>query len=481
MAGEAKQELVARDQDVGPATRGENQEFLVVGIAATRQRICLVRSPIAQLDQVTVVRQQRRLFAGAESERRVAGDAFELGEAVGVAETRRPAGQDGRFQRMRARVVEVQHVDDDVGVEYEAHGGGAGRQRGSAVESADYIGPSGRPEFQFSFWAIFRLVMGRLFLAPMEGLADCVLRDVLTQAGGYDGAVTEFVRVSNLLLPHRTFRRISPELDNGSRTPAGTPVVVQLLGSDPACLAENAARLAELSPAGIDLNFGCPAPTVNRHGGGAMLLDDPAHLARIVSAVRRAVPEEIPVSAKMRLGVRDASKAVACAHALADGGVASLVVHARTRDEGYRPPAHWEWIARLREAVDVPVIANGEVWTPEDYARCRAVSGCVDVMIGRGAVADPFLARRIKAANAGERVVADGVSEWGELLSLLAAFWRLLSSRVLPNHAPSRLKLWLGSLRQTYAGAEALYRDVRPLRGVDETSCTLARHGVSVV
>ncbi len=323
--------------------------------------------------------------------------------------------------------------------------------------------------------------MSRLFLAPMEGLADCVLRDVLTRAGRYDGAVTEFVRVSQSLLPHCTFRRISPELDNGSRTPAGTPVAVQLLGSDPPCLAENAARLAELSPVGIDLNFGCPAPTVNRHGGGATLLDDPAHLARIVSAVRLAVPEGIPVSAKMRLGVRDTAKALDCARAIASGGAASLVVHARTRDEGYRPPAHWEWIARIREAIEVPVIANGKVWTPDDHARCRAVSGCADVMIGRGAVADPFLARRIKARMAGE--VADSgaaarAAEWAELQPLLAEFWRLVQGRVLISHTPGRLKLWLNALRQTYA--EALYRDVRPLRGFEETTQMLARHGVSI-
>ena len=174
----------------------------------------------------------------------------------------------------------------------------------------------------------------------MEGLADSVLRDVLTRLGGYDGAVSEFIRVSNSLLPLRTFRRICPELDNGNCTPAGTPVLVQLLGSDPSCMAENSAQVAELSPVGIDLNFGCPAPTVNRHGGGATLLDDPEGLRRIVAAVRRAVPPAIPVSAKMRLGISHTDKALDCARALEAGGACSLVVHARTRDENYRPPAH---------------------------------------------------------------------------------------------------------------------------------------------
>jgi tRNA-dihydrouridine synthase C len=319
--------------------------------------------------------------------------------------------------------------------------------------------------------------MGKLLLAPMEGLADCVLRDVLTRVGGYDGAVTEFVRVSGSLLPPRTFHRISPELANASCTRAGTPVVVQLLGSDPACLAENAAQLAELSPAGIDLNFGCPAPSVNRHGGGAMLLADPEGLFRIAEAVRRAVPMQIPFSAKMRLGVNDTAKALDCARALAAGGIVSLVVHARTKADGYKPPAHWEWVARIRDVVQLPVTANGEVWTEGDYTRCRSVSGSDDVMIGRGAVADPFLARRIRALSNGETPGQDRSADWAELLPLLIDYWQQVLARVEPRHAPGRLKLWLSSLRRTFAEAEALYMAVRTLRGVDETTRMLELHG----
>ena len=132
--------------------------------------------------------------------------------------------------------------------------------------------------------------MSRLLLAPLEGLADDVLREVLTRIEGYDYAVTEFVRVSGTVLPERVFTRVSPELKAGSRTSSGTPVRVQLLGSDPPCMGDNAARLAALNPAGIDLNFGCPAKTVNQHRGGAVLLDEPELVGRIVAAVRRAVP-----------------------------------------------------------------------------------------------------------------------------------------------------------------------------------------------
>ena len=208
--------------------------------------------------------------------------------------------------------------------------------------------------------------MPRLLLAPMEGLADDVLREVLTRVEGYAHAVTEFARVSGSVLPARAFTRISPELRAGSATSSGTPVRVQLLGSDPACMADNAAQLARLNPAGIDLNFGCPAPTVNRHRGGAALLDEPELLHAIASAVRKAVPPHIPFTAKMRLGVADTGKALDCARALAEGGVVGLVVHARTKNDGYRPPAHWEWVARIADVVSTPVVANGEVWTEDD-------------------------------------------------------------------------------------------------------------------
>jgi tRNA-dihydrouridine synthase C len=293
----------------------------------------------------------------------------------------------------------------------------------------------------------------------MEGLADDILRGVLTRAGRYDWAVTEFVRVSGTLLPRKSFTRVSPELLNGARTGSGTPVRVQLMGSDPVCLAENAARLAELNPAGIDLNFGCPAPLVNRHRGGASLLDEPELLLRIAAAVRTAVPQAIPVTAKMRLGIADTACALDCARALEAGGVQALAVHARTRSDGYRPQVRWEWVARIREAVVLPVIANGEVWNVAGWRAIRAATGCSDVMLGRGAVADPFLSQRIR----GERDEAVGAADWHALQPLLATFWLQVRAKLAPRHAPGRFKQWLGLLRRNYPEAEALYRRVREL------------------
>jgi tRNA-dihydrouridine synthase C len=136
------------------------------------------------------------------------------------------------------------------------------------------------------------------------------------------------------------------------------------------------------------------------------------------------------------------------------------VVHARTKDHGYRPPAHWEWIARIADAVTTPVVANGEIWTVDDWRRCRAVSGCADVMIGRGAVSDPFLALRIR----GVMDETPSPQDWLALLSHLRAYWTVLQAGVLPGKAPGRLKLLLSYLRQTWPQADALYLALRAIR-----------------
>jgi tRNA-dihydrouridine synthase C len=311
----------------------------------------------------------------------------------------------------------------------------------------------------------------RLILAPMEGLADDVLRDVLTRAGGYDWCVTEFVRVSTTLLPHSAFTRISPELLNSSRTRAGTPVRIQFLGSDPELLAANAAHVAKLNPAGIDLNFGCPTPLINRNRGGASLLNEPELLQRIAMTVRAAIPRDIPLTAKMRLGISDTSRALDCARALEAGGIQELVVHARTKEDGYRPPARWQALASIREALRIPVIANGEVWTLADYHAIRQATGCTDVMLGRGAVADPLLARRIRAGAAD-----DALADWHTVSGMIGDFWSQVQTKVLPTQSPGRLKQWLGLMRRSYPQADKLFLALRELRTANDVGPVLQQH-----
>lgn len=289
----------------------------------------------------------------------------------------------------------------------------------------------------------------------MEGLLDFVLRDVLTRVGGIDRCVSEFIRVTNSLLPERAFIRVVPELLNGSRTLAGVPVRPQLLGSDPVCLAENAGRLASLGPMGVDLNFGCPAKVVNRHGGGAALLDEPELLVKIVAAVRRAVPAHQTVSAKMRLGFNDDSRAVECALAIAEAGATEIVVHARTKADGYRPPAYWARIHDIRQAVRIPVVANGEIWTVDDARRCLKASGCDTLMLGRGMVTDPGLALAIRADSDAMHL------SWADLQPLVAAFWQLVCSQLEPRSRAGRLKQWLNFLRRQYPEAEVAFLALR--------------------
>jgi tRNA-dihydrouridine synthase C len=241
-------------------------------------------------------------------------------------------------------------------------------------------------------------------LAPMEGVLDWILRDLLSEIGGLDRMVTEFVRVTERLLPGHVFYKYAPELKNSGRTRTGTPVFVQLLGGQPVPMAENAALVSELGAPGIDLNFGCPAKTVNRHDGGATLLKSPSRLYDVTSAVRKAVPKNIPVTAKVRLGFDHKDFAREIAQAVEEAGAAHIVVHARTKAEMYAPPAHWEHIALMREGRSLPFLANGDIWSVEDYEKCKSVSGVSRVALGRGIVRRPTLALEIAAAQRGERI-----------------------------------------------------------------------------
>ncbi len=308
--------------------------------------------------------------------------------------------------------------------------------------------------------------VGRLGLAPMEGVIDADTRALLSADGALDWCVTEFVRVVDARLPPRVFLRHCPELAEagtaGPLTPTATPVTLQLLGSDPAALAANAEQAITLGATRLDLNFGCPAKMVNRHDGGASLLRTPVRVGRAVAAVAEvAAARGATVSAKLRLGFDDRRVALACALAAEAGGAHELVVHARTRREGYRPPAHWEWVAKIRAAVSAPVVVNGDIWTLEAYWKARTLSGCDDVMLGRGMLADPWLARRIRhwQASGGERLAATPWSARAEVLCHYAA--RKQAAGMAEKFIVSLLKQWLNIMRGRDAEAAARFTALR--------------------
>jgi len=296
---------------------------------------------------------------------------------------------------------------------------------------------------------------------------DYNLREILTAVGGIDHCVTEFIRVTDQLYPARVFRRYCPELDHEGdlcgKTTSGIPVHVQLLGNNPQMMAANAAKAASFGAPAIDLNFGCPAKTVNNSQGGAVLLQYPDVLHDIATAVRKAVPDHIPVSAKMRLGFKDKELALINAEALADAGIQWLTVHARTKTEGYKPPAYWEWIARIKERLNIPVLANGEIWTPDQARQCMTESGSDLLMIGRGLVAVPDLALRIKADHG---QLAHKAQPWTEHLKLMRALMPHLSH--LPDKAQTdRLKQWLHYFSMQSLEMRAVFEQVKSQRVPD--------------
>ncbi len=297
-----------------------------------------------------------------------------------------------------------------------------------------------------------------LILAPMEGLVDPQMRKLLTAIGGIDRCVTEFIRVNDQTLPAKMLYRLAPELHNKGCTASGVPVSIQLLGSNPETLSEAALLAVELGAPAIDLNFGCPSKTVNKNKGGSVLLKEPDVIHQVVKAVRQAVPANIPVTAKMRLGYEDKSLALENAFAIESAGANEVCVHARTKLEGYKRPAHWEWIARIREAVKIRVIANGDICSPEDYWKCRSISGCEDVMIGRGLIAWPDLALIIVCHPKGTPYTP---MTWDQLLPILQVFYDEVRRRLPPKHSPGRLKQWLVFLKQHYPEAQELFDQIR--------------------
>lgn len=295
----------------------------------------------------------------------------------------------------------------------------------------------------------------------MEGLVDSYMRTLLTADGSFDHCVTEFLRVVDRLLPKRVFHRLCPEAASGWQTPSGTPVHLQLLGSDPVAMAENACRGAELGAPVIDINFGCPSKTVNKNMGGAILLREPERIYQILSAIRAALPEDTPLTAKMRLGFEDKHLAIENAQAVEAAGVNELCIHARTKVEGYKPPAHWHWIARIKEEVNLPIVANGEIWNLDDYLACREASGCDQIMIGRGAVARPDLARWIKQHEQG---LPHEVNDWQDVLPLLNDMLDIMATNGESHYSAPRVKQWLSFLKLAYPEAKTFFEAAKRLK-----------------
>lgn len=284
-----------------------------------------------------------------------------------------------------------------------------------------------------------------LVLAPMEGVTDAPMRALLTQLGGFQYCVSEFIRISQELLPDKVFHRHVPELSTGGKTAYGTPVQVQLLGGDAEKLATTAQQLVRLGALAIDINFGCPAPTVNRHDGGATLLKYPERIEEIVSSVRAAVPSFIPVSAKLRLGWEKMEDIFENARRVENGGASWMTIHARTRLQGYSPPAHWQFVGEVIRQRQLPVVVNGDIWSVEAFDACVKITGAKHFMLGRGALSEPGLAKVI-AQKLGLPVETPALFErdLGRWIMLLEEFHSLNEGYAeRTGYSVRRIKQWM--------------------------------------
>jgi tRNA-dihydrouridine synthase C len=288
-----------------------------------------------------------------------------------------------------------------------------------------------------------------LVLAPMEGAMDAPMRALIADIGGFDFGVSEFIRVGQDVIRVEQILRDVPDLNGPVFGHAKLPLQLQLLGDSPELMAASAIEACIAGARAIDINFGCPAPTILRHSGGAALLKTPCSITEIVSAVRNALPATIPVSAKIRLGWDDPNSVDAIARAVEDGGANWITIHARTKLEGYKLGVHWDAVARVKSRLSIPVVANGGLFTAEDVTRCAAETGCSHFMIGRGILKNPFLAHDIRASRFLPSLRADIPNVLSDRLRLAIQRYAILTQDKAANSGfiPNRVKHWVGIVR----------------------------------
>lgn len=313
----------------------------------------------------------------------------------------------------------------------------------------------------------------KVYLAPMEGVCDPPLRKILCAYGGYDECFSEFIRVTDQVLPAKTLLRDVPELLHDGKTDDGTPVRVQLLGDNAKAMAQSAQRAVSLGARSIDLNFGCPSRFV--HHAGAMLLKEPELIHRITATVREALDPTVFLSVKMRLGFADIAEAPALVQAVCVPGLNELILHARTRSELYRKDAlHWEVLAQVQAyMVDIPLVANGDIVDQDSAQCCMQKTKCRRLMVGRAAMAQPNLARMLKDNM-------PPLSFRQKLALIPTLFAQLSESGFAEKSRLDRAKQYLGFVRRSDSAAAEFFKTFCHVKTQAEALALLKAQGVAI-
>jgi nifR3 family TIM-barrel protein len=297
-----------------------------------------------------------------------------------------------------------------------------------------------------------------LVLAPLAGYTDRAFRGLVRRIGGCGMVVTEMVSSEGLTRGSR----FSMEL--ASVTREERPVGIQIFGSDPSRMADAAAVVEELGASLVDINMGCPVPKVIRTGSGAALMRDVDRAARLVSSITETV--RIPVTAKLRSGWdQDHINAPEVAAALEQAGAAAITVHPRCRSDRHRGRAAWKVIAEVKQAVRIPVIGNGDVTGPVSARAMIAETGVDGIMVGRGALKNPWVFRQIDYDLSGKEPVRPTIEDYREAFEFFVSRLKdYLPDKVVLN----RVKALIGWATKGLRGGAELRRNIYASKSLQE-------------
>jgi tRNA-dihydrouridine synthase B len=256
---------------------------------------------------------------------------------------------------------------------------------------------------------------GKALLAPMAGISNLPFR-LIARSFGCTLAFTEMISANGLVRKtDKTFEYLRTCVED-------KPLGVQIFGADPDIMAQAASIIANNGAALIDINMGCPVKKVIRAGAGAILMKNPNRVGSIIKAVRKAVT--IPVTVKIRSGWSGRSiNAVEIAHIAENSGADAITIHARTADQGFSDVADWRVIAEVKKTVNIPVIGNGDIWQPQDAIKMLRETSCDAVMVGRGALGNPWIFKGIKQIISGHK--EDYRPELAQRLEIIKKHWEM--------------------------------------------------------